>query len=132
MPPRSRYAPDAADRDVFACGPAGFMALVTDAIGPRVHVERFTPPLRASTGGAHVVTLARSGRRVTLDGTGTLLEQLERAGERPAHGCRIGICQHVPLHQGQRRRPRSGVRNDVVGARSGIRLCVLVPQSDLE
>ncbi|HEY3805204.1 MAG TPA: ferredoxin reductase [Kofleriaceae bacterium] len=131
----ARYTPDAADRDVFACGPTGMMALVTATFGPHVHVEHFTPPaaaLRAATGGAHVVALARSGRRVALDGTGTLLEQLERAGERPAHGCRMGICNTCRCTKA------SGATLDLVsGTMSSapdqeIRLCVSVPQSDLE
>ncbi|MGB5695427.1 MAG: 2Fe-2S iron-sulfur cluster-binding protein, partial [Polyangiales bacterium] len=65
-------------------------------------------------------------------GQGSLLEQLERAGERPAHGCRIGICRTCKC------RKQSGtVQNLVTGEVSSepdqeIQLCISVPRSDLE
>jgi stearoyl-CoA 9-desaturase NADPH oxidoreductase len=78
------------------------------------------------------VRLARSGRDVVAKGAGSLLEQLERAGEHPAHGCRIGICHTCKC------RKRSGtVQNLVTGEVSSepdqeIQLCISVPRSDLE
>jgi stearoyl-CoA 9-desaturase NADPH oxidoreductase len=127
------YAPDAAGRDTFACGPSGFMALVTTVVGPHVRVEHFTPRAVVSPGpaGAHVARLAHSGRTIVLDGTGTLLEQLERAGERPAYGCRMGICNSCRCTK------TSGAALDLVTGRISsasdqeIRLCVSVPRSDL-
>jgi stearoyl-CoA 9-desaturase NADPH oxidoreductase len=128
------YAPDTATRDTFACGPSGFMALVTAVVGPNVRVEHFTPPAVAlpAPADAHVARLVRSGRSIALDGAGTLLEQLERAGERPAYGCRMGICNTC------RSTKTSGVALDLVTGRISsapdeeIRLCVSVPRSDLE
>jgi ferredoxin len=65
-------------------------------------------------------------------GPGTLLEQLERGGERPAHGCRMGICQTC------RCKKRQGTVEDLTTGRTSsepdqeIRLCVSVARSDLD
>jgi ferredoxin len=72
------------------------------------------------------------GRSVAVDGTGPLLGELERAGERPPHGCRMGICNTCRCHK------QSGTVEDLLtGAVSSepdqeIRLCVSIARSDLE
>jgi ferredoxin len=69
---------------------------------------------------------------VTVAGTAPLLGELERAGERPPHGCRMGICNSCRCHK------TSGTVEDLVtGAVSSepdqeIRLCVSIARSDLE
>ena len=78
------------------------------------------------------VRLGRSERNVVAKGQGSLLEQLERAGERPAHGCRIGIC-----HTCKCRKQSGTVQNLVTGEVSSepdqeIQLCISMPRSDLE
>ncbi len=126
------YAPDLADREVYVCGPAAVMDLVERLAGPRVHLERFTAPTLApsSTTGARV-HLALANRTVEIT-AGTLLEGLEHAGERPAHGCRMGICNSCRCTK------RSGTVEDLVtGVISSepdqeIRLCVSAAHSDLE
>lgn len=97
--------------------------------------ESFAPtiapaPMVSSIKGVQV-RLARSDRAVAAKGQGTLLEQLERAGERPAHGCRIGIC-----HSCKCRKQTGTVQNLVTGEVSSepdqeIQLCISVPRSDL-
>jgi stearoyl-CoA 9-desaturase NADPH oxidoreductase len=137
-----RLVPDLAERDTFLCGPPGLMARVerlwaeVGATG-RLHVERFVPhavpaPVAAGERAAPLtVTLTRSGRSFTANG-GTLLEQLERAGERPRFGCRMGICQTC------RCRKQVGlVENLLTGAVSSepdedIQPCISVARSDLE
>jgi ferredoxin len=95
-------------------------------------VERFVAGVAASAAAGALVTLAGSGRSFPATATGTLLEQLERAGERPAYGCRIGICHTC------RCRKRAGtVQNVLTGAVSSapdedIQLCISVPRSDVE
>jgi len=85
--------PDLATREIYTCGPTALMDLVEAAAGKPVHRERFTAaPLPIAHGAKTRVHLAVANRTVEIDGHGTLLEQLERAGERPAHGCRMGIC----------------------------------------
>ncbi len=129
--------PEFAQRETFLCGPPPMMDVarplwaLCDA-SERLHEERFVaPPPPVADGQAVTVTLRRSGRTLTLDGEGSLLEQLERAGERPKHGCRMGICQSC-------RCPKvAGVTRDrETGALSTepqpIRLCVSDARSDLE
>jgi ferredoxin-NADP reductase len=137
--------PDFADRATFLCGPTGFMERVESmwraaGLADRLTSERFvasTPAARVPTGDgadAQIVTirLARAGTRFAATSAAPLLDQLERAGERPAHGCRMGICHTCTC------RKRSGaVRNLITGAVSDapdedIQLCISVPQSDVE
>jgi ferredoxin-NADP reductase len=134
--------PDFLARHTLLCGPSGMM----DALSPIwtkagiedcLQMERFGPatPAPAIPGeGAPILklSLVRSGRSVTTEGAGTLLEQLERAGERPAYGCRMGICNTC------RCRKTSGVVEDMrTGAVSTepdeeIRLCVSRARTDIE
>jgi stearoyl-CoA 9-desaturase NADPH oxidoreductase len=131
--------PDFAARETFLCGPPGMMDAVERIWAlagalDRLRSERFVAPRPAvveSTEGA-LLCLSRSGRTVVAAGGGTLLDQLERAGERPVYGCRMGICQTC------RCRKRTGAVEDVLtGAVSSepeqeIRLCVSVARSDLD
>ena len=129
--------PDLADRETFVCGPPGLINVVTAAAGAagalhRVHLERFVAAPIASATSDATVQLVRAGVRVVASGPGPLLAQLERAGQRPAYGCRMGICNTC------RCRKRSGTVEDVTtGAVSSepdqdIRLCVSLARSDLE
>jgi len=137
----AKLVPDFAERSTFLCGPGPLMDRADrlwESVGmpERLKRERFAPawtpvPLLESTNGVQV-RLARSAREVTAKGAGSLLEQLERAGERPAHGCRIGIC-----HTCKCRKQSGTVQNLVTGevcseADQEIQLCISVPRSDLE
>ncbi len=128
------YAPDLASREVYVCGPAPVMELVERLVGPGVHLERFapvSPARRAATTARARVHLTVSGRTVDV-APGPLLDGLEAAGERPAHGCRMGICNTCRCTK------RSGTVEDLVtGVISAepdqeIRLCVSAAHSDLE
>jgi ferredoxin-NADP reductase len=136
--------PDLADREIFVCGPPGLMEVITQAardVGAlhRVHEERFVAPAARSAGSAGsavteavTVTLLRTGIEVVASGPGPLLAQLERAGQRPVHGCRMGIC-----HSCRCRKLRGIVEDSVTGVVSSepdqdIRLCVSLARSDLE
>jgi len=134
--------PDLAERETFLCGPQGMM----DALSPiwseagivdRLKIERFLPkyalePAETSVPATVELKLLRAGRSVVADGRGTLLEQLERAGEKPVYGCRMGICNTC------RCRKSAGVVEDIVtGAVStagdeDIRLCTSRARTDLE
>jgi ferredoxin-NADP reductase len=137
--------PDFAERATWLCGPPGLMARVErmwDEAGARARLtrERFVlpspaAPVDAAAGGgceAHLVALARSGRRRAVRDGAALLDELERAGERPKHGCRMGICKSCTSTK------RAGtVRNLVTGAVSSerdeeIQLCISGALSDLE
>ena len=130
--------PDFAARETFLCGPPGMMDAMERlwagaGARDRLHLERFVAarPRPATPTEGVTLRLSRSGRSLPV-GPGTVLEQLERAGERPAYGCRMGICQTC------RCRKRTGTVLDVLtGAVSSepdeeIRLCVSVARSDLD
>ena len=135
----ARLVPDFAARTTLLCGPAGLMARVermwADAgATPRLRREQFAaPPVTVPAPGAPIaIRLAASARTVAAGGTGTLLEQLERAGERPPSGCRMGICQTCKC-----RKQRGVVENLRTGAISSapdedIQLCISRGRSDLE
>jgi ferredoxin-NADP reductase len=138
----TRLVPDLARREVFVCGPSGLLDLVSEVAataGASVHHERFVaacaPPRRVPTNDNAApppVTIRLRGRSVMVSGTGPLLGELERAGERPRHGCRMGICNTCRCTK------RSGTVEDVLtGELSNepdeqIRLCVSIARSDLE
>lgn len=148
-PTKLRQAvPDLAERHTMLCGPQGMMdglapIWAETGLGSRLQMERFALPARAvraegaegaegATPTKVRVTLLRSGRTATTEGEGTLLEALEQAGETPAHGCRMGICNTCLC------RKKSGVVTNVAtGAVSSepdedIRLCTSRAESDLE
>lgn len=87
---------DLADRQVFACGPGGFVDTARALVAARARsfqAEAFTPlPQAVQETGTVLVTLASSGRTLTLDRGVSLLKALEDEGLRPASGCRMGIC----------------------------------------
>lgn len=135
--------PDAADREVFLCGPAGYMdatrQLLLDlgVVPERIHQESFTvaepvAPAPAS-GTARTVQLRRSGRTVSCDEAHTVLETLEAAGVRLPSSCRQGMCGTCKLtlvegrvdmaHQG-------GIRPREI-QRGGFLPCCSRPETDL-
>lgn len=87
---------DACSRQVFACGPGGFVdsaRAVLASTAKSFHAEAFSPPPRAiEDSGSVQVTLAASGRTLTLPRGQSLLTALEAEGLKPASGCRMGIC----------------------------------------
>ena len=133
-----RYVPDLAEREIYVCGPSGLIDLVTGLVtdvAPRtpIHHERFVAPAAPTrTASAEPVTVQLRGRSLPIAGAAPLLVELEEAGERPAFGCRMGICNSC------RCRKKSGTVEDIrTGAVSSepdqeIRLCVSIARSDLE
>lgn len=91
-----RLVPDYAGRRVFACGPDGFVETVRELLATRVvqfHSESFTPrALPQAAIGTVRVELTRSRRTLEIPTGMPLLAALESQGLRPAHGCRMGLC----------------------------------------
>jgi len=91
-----RLVPDHAQRQVFACGPDGFVESVRELLETRVsqfHSESFTPKaLPAAVTGTVRVELTRSRRTLEVPAGMPLLAALESQGLAPAHGCRMGLC----------------------------------------
>ena len=99
--------PDHRERAIFACGPDGLLAAVTE-FRPDVALERFTPPTRSAGGSGGTVSYGHT--TVDVDGGASLLEAGEDAGVLMPSGCRMGICFGcvLPLRDGQVRDLRTG------------------------
>ncbi|GEE03988.1 NADPH oxidoreductase [Gordonia spumicola] len=126
--------PDWAERQTWACGPSGFIDMLTGIFhaGGRedmLHVERFALERGAAGAQGGTVTFGRDGRQVEADGATTLLEAGEQAGVLMPFGCRMGICQScvVMLDKGCVRDLRTGVEH-VEGER--IQTCVSAAAGD--
>ena len=124
-----------AQRQVLACGPDGF---VTAARARLLHhvagfqAEAFTPPVASDAVQGEVqVTLARSGRTLTVPRGRALLDSLEAQGLKPKHGCRMGICNTCTCVRasGATRHLRTGEDQDEPAM--PVRICVSAPTTDL-
>jgi ferredoxin-NADP reductase len=106
--------PDLADRQTWACGPAGMLEALEAhwserGLGDRLHVERFRPAVLA-IGEGGTVTFSASGVDVAGDGATSILDAGESAGVLMPSGCRMGICFGcvAPLREGAVRDLRTG------------------------
>lgn len=94
------FCPDLGERQVFACGPGGFVEAartLTTGLVRSFLAEGFTPaaPSAPATDAAATpvqVQLTRTGRVLTVSSQTSLLDALEQAGLNPASGCRMGVC----------------------------------------
>lgn len=130
-------APWFAETPAYVCGPAGLVGQVRDAYADAgaeamVHVEEFTPPEYAADPGdaSGVLSFAASG--VVADNTGvTVLEQAEKAGLTPEHGCRMGICHTCTAVRlsGRTRDVRTGEVDSEPGTH--IQICINAPVGDV-
>ena len=133
-----QLVPDLAERSTWMCGPALWMDSIhalwsEQQFGAALFSERFgTAPLRVAEPGAPVaVACASSGVTFTTTDAQNLLLQAERAGLKPKHGCRIGICRSCQCVK------RSGtVENLLTGEVSSapnelIRICISSARSDV-
>ncbi|QGL97449.1 ferredoxin reductase [Stenotrophomonas maltophilia] len=126
-----------AQRQVLACGPDGFVAAARHRLAHQVagfQAEAFTPPapLRdASSEGEVSLTLARSGRQLSVPRGRSLLESLEAHGIKPKHGCRMGICNTCSCDRvsGATRHLRTGDLQSE--SAQPVRICVSAPTTDL-
>ncbi len=108
--------PDWAERETWACGPAGLLDAAEEhwaehGVPERLHTERFRPRIVGggdNSGGE--VTFSTTGRTVDADGTTPLLDVGEEAGVLMPSGCRMGICFGcvTPLKAGAVRDLRTG------------------------
>ncbi|MFC4947941.1 ferredoxin reductase [Pseudonocardia sp. GCM10023141] len=103
--------PDRRDRETYVCGPDALLTAAEELWadhGDRLHLERFTPPVRSAggTGG----TVRYGDTTVDVDASASLLEAGEDAGVLMPSGCRMGICFGcvLPLRDGQVRDLRTG------------------------
>jgi ferredoxin-NADP reductase len=111
----SALVPDLADRQTWACGPAGMLDALEEhfaahGITEQLHLERFRPSVLV-TGEGGTVTFSRQQVTVDADGASPLLDAGEAAGVLMPSGCRMGICFGcvVPLRSGAVRDLRDGL-----------------------
>ncbi|MDX3520133.1 ferredoxin reductase [Streptomyces scabiei] len=108
--------PDWAERETWACGPAGLLDAAEahwtgHGVRERLHTERFRPGVVVTDeGGGGAVTFSTTGRTVDADGVTPLLNVGEEAGVLMPSGCRMGICFGcvTPLKAGAVRDLRTG------------------------
>ncbi|WP_432078046.1 ferredoxin reductase [Streptomyces sp. YPW6] len=106
--------PDWAERETWACGPAGLLDAAEEHwarhdVVERLHTERFRPGIVVAGDGGEV-TFSTTGRTVGADGATPLLDIGEEAGVLMPSGCRMGICFGcvTPLKAGAVRDLRTG------------------------
>ena len=130
----TKLCPDWAQRQTWACGPGGFLDMLTDAyegagVADALHIERFALERGAHDAQGGTVTFGTRDKQIEVDGATTLLEAGEQAGVQMPYGCRMGICQTcvVMLERGAVRDLRTGVEH-VEGER--IQTCVSAAAGD--
>ncbi len=142
-----RVAPDLHEREVFTCGPPGYMAAVRDLLDlagvdpDRCHEESFDLAARhrpprgepAPGGTRHAVEFRRSGRTVECRSDESLLDAALRAGMRPASLCREGICGtcRTTLLSGQVDLQHAGGIRERDVERGDVLLCCSQPRGDV-
>lgn len=106
--------PDWAERETWACGPAGLLDAAEDhwtehGVPERLHTERFRSGV-VVTGDGGEVTFGTTNKTVDADGATPLLDVGEEAGVLMPSGCRMGICFGcvTPLTAGAVRDLRTG------------------------
>ncbi|ASQ99690.1 hybrid-cluster NAD(P)-dependent oxidoreductase [Streptomyces sp. 11-1-2] len=138
-----QIAPDLPRREVFTCGPQGYMRAIRRMLATaglpadRCHEESFEVPapaaVKATGDTSFAVRLSRSGATIACD-TGTpLLEAAARAGITLPSSCGQGLCGTcvTTLEKGTvDMRPGGGLRPGDV-ARNKILLCCSTPLEDL-
>ncbi|MFJ6464737.1 ferredoxin reductase [Streptomyces sp. NPDC091387] len=106
--------PDWAQRETWACGPAGLLDAAEEhwteeGVQERLHTERFRPGTVVAGDGGEV-TFSATGKTIDADGATPLLDIGEEAGVLMPSGCRMGICFGcvTPLKAGAVRDLRTG------------------------
>jgi len=90
--------PAAPDIHLYVCGPGGFMDFVTGAARrtgwpeDQIHLEYFSNDRVDVAGGAFSVTLARSGRTLSVPPEKTILHVLQENGISVPISCEQGVC----------------------------------------
>lgn len=140
-------APDAAEREVFLCGPEGFMAAVREQLGAigcdprRVHEESFVFGSGAAEPEVPVdpsartwrITFARSGRTIDCDGSTTILAAARKAGIPLPSSCTKGLCgtcKSRKLDGSVEMNHQGGIRPREIEA-GMVLLCCSKPRSDV-
>jgi ferredoxin len=134
----AELVPDLAERQVFACGPGGFVDTARQLVSGVAHsfmAEGFTsaPPLPTSADAVSTVRvqLRKSGRALDVSSGQSLLVALEEHGLNPASGCRMGVCHTCVCtkHSGTTQDILTGDQN--TESDTQVRLCVSRARTDI-
>lgn len=137
-----QHCPDVAQRDVFVCGPEGFMTRATTLLHQQGVAQRqifqesfgrrLSPVNLQTSTTTSEVSFSKSTVRIAGDGKKTILELAELAGLTPKYGCRSGICHECKCTK---------VSGQVVDYRNGkkssfdaeeIQVCISIPHGAVE
>lgn len=150
LPLLEAQVPDFGEREVFTCGPAGYMNAARDLLRDgghdpaRYHQESFdisagvapeptVEPAPAAAPDTFTVTLARSARSFAMNASDTVLAAARKAGVAVPSSCSQGICGtcKTRLIEGEvEMKHNGGIRDREV--QKGFRLlCCSRPTSDL-
>jgi glycine betaine catabolism B len=138
-------APDLAEREVFTCGPAPYMAAVRNLLvqagahPERCHEESFhlaipaTARASTSSGPTYTVELRRSGRTIECEARTTLLAAAARSGLSLPSSCQEGVCGtcKTSLLSGRVHMESAGGIRPREVAQQKILLCCSTPREDL-
>ena len=128
-----KLVPDVAERKIYACGSAGMMKAALRIVEKldlksNFHSEYFQIVVDEKIK-AQPVQFLRSQQEFQTESN--LLESAEQAGLRPAHGCRMGICNKCACNkvEGSTKNLVNGARNTEPG--NLLKICVNSAQTDL-
>ena len=143
LPLLTRLVPDLWEREIFVCGPAGYMASVQTILAEagvdpaRCHEESFvlgSAPAAAHSGtGTFAVQLRRTGRTLACDAGSTVLDAAARAGLVLPSSCGEGVCgtcKTTLLEGSVDMQHAGGIRPREI-AKQQILLCCSKPLEDL-
>lgn len=131
--------PEIEERDVYLCGPSGFMQLAQgwlEALGvpaERLHHESFGGPLIGGTREPKPVRIRVGEREFLGNNQGALLEQAGKQGIEIPWSCRAGLCGscRCTLLEGEVDHPAAPALDEAARARGEILACCAVPLTDL-
>ncbi|MCA0938224.1 hybrid-cluster NAD(P)-dependent oxidoreductase [Vibrio alginolyticus] len=129
---------DAEQRQVFVCGPDGFMQKAKNLLLKKglpeesYHQEAFgVSPVTAKP--KKSVEIEFNGSKITGNNQKTLLEQLEDAGKDVSNSCRAGLCGacKVQLKSGQVQHPEVPALSAEERAMGAVLACCAIPETDV-
>lgn len=133
-----KHIPDLPLRQVFVCGPNGFMKKAKSLLvklglpTSQYHQEQFT--LEAEQQAYKKVFISLNGAMVEGDNQSSVLQQVEKAGLAIANSCRAGLCGacKVTLESGEVEHADVAAITDEERDSGQILACCSVPLTDVE
>lgn len=120
---------------VYACGPSGFAAKAEELFAHAAKAfqsEAFSMSMAVYDDIGFVnVTLTQSNKVLSIPKGQSILASLEQQNIKPAHGCRMGICNKCVCNkaEGATKNLLNGAQNAEPG--NALKICVNSAQSDL-